>query len=190
MSSFMQLSFIIQWVFILLLLFSVTYLIRNRQQNVVVQHEPPLLKGNSLEVGSYFPRLAVTSMNNADIQLRQTQFNGSILLFSVSGCSGCQLMYPKINNIAKHFSSYQVLSVMIGPKEDILQLKENYEIEIPIHQIEMNEMNLYSTFSFPFCYILSQEGMIIGKGNVQDELGIEQLLLPYVQTDIRNEKVS
>lgn len=177
MSVFVQLSIAVQWVLIIALVYFVTYIFRKSYEAVSInQAMANAPQHSSLEIGDVFPRLELPSISNEIIHLKQPAYEGTILLISVYGCDGCEKLYPNLNDIAKSFSSYQVISIMIAPIQDVLKKRDQYDLELPIHQLDLHEMRLYGTSTFPFAYILSPDGIVMNKGTINGEEGIKTLI--------------
>ncbi|MCE5169812.1 redoxin domain-containing protein [Paenibacillus profundus] len=177
MSVFVQLSIAVLWVLIIALLYFVTYIFRKSYEavsiNQAVANAP---QHSSLEIGDVFPRLEMPSTSNEIIHLKQPAYEGTILLVSVYGCDGCEELYPNINQIAKTFSAYQVITIIIAPIEEVVKKQNKYKLETPIHQLDLHEMRLYGTSTFPFAYILSPDGIVMNKGTINGEERIRTLI--------------
>lgn len=177
MLTFIQLMNIAQWIIIVGLVFAVAYIFRKSYE--VIEANSSFnddIETSNFEIGSTYPNLNLMSVNNKMISLKNKEFDGTILLFSVQGCSGCENLYPELDSISKHFSSYQVVSTMVAPLTYAMSKVEKYNLALPVHQIGISDMSKYGTNSFPFCFILSSGGEIINKGSIQDKEGVIDLI--------------
>ncbi|MFD3257935.1 hypothetical protein ACE3MQ_04905 [Paenibacillus lentus] len=177
MVNYEQLSTILQWLFIIFLLIISLYMFRklNERSPQPASHQDPE-KRNSLALNNIFPVSHLIDITDKPIQLHPVHAAGTILMLSVSGCSSCAKLYPNINAIAGAFTEYQVALIMIGTENEINDISNEHKIRIPIHRIEMHQMGNFGTFTFPFCYVLSNEGIILNKGHVQTVEEVSSLL--------------
>ncbi|WP_270169883.1 hypothetical protein [Paenibacillus sp. SYP-B4298] len=177
MINYAQLSTLLEWFFIIVLLVNSLYLYRKLQERSsqsAPQQEPQ--RKNSLPLNLVFPVDHLVDIADQPIRLYPVQAQGTILMLSVYGCSSCAELYPNMNEIAETFQDYQVAAIMIGTEHEIDQIRDEHELRIPIHRIEMHQMSNFATYSFPFCYVLSDEGMILNKGHVQTVEAVAELL--------------
>ena len=62
-----------------------------------------------------------------------------------------------------------------GESEEISQLRENFEIKVPIMQVTVDNLKKeLQTSIFPFGFLVSPEGQVLAKGLI---FGMEQLKL-------------
>ncbi|SDG58939.1 AhpC/TSA family protein [Fontibacillus panacisegetis] len=176
MIVFGQIIELIQWIIIIILLFFMSYVFRKSYEAISANMKSEAKNSTTVEIGSIFPYLRLRTITDKIIDLHTFKFSGSIILFSMHGCSGCEKLYPHMNSINDEFSSFQVVSVMISPLKNLFSKKEKYDLKLPIHHVELGEMHKYGTHTFPYCYILSSTGEVINKGIIQDKEGIYQLL--------------
>jgi hypothetical protein len=144
--------------------------------NVEAIAQPVTQQKSSLTVGDIFPVDHIIDVTNNPVYFNDQHSLGTILLLSVYGCSSCAQLYPNINSIADEFNEYQVAAIMIGTQKEIDHIIKEHKIRIPVHRLEMHQMGNYGTFTFPFCYILSNEGIILNKGHVQTVSEVAKLL--------------
>ncbi|SMG53861.1 hypothetical protein SAMN06295960_3589 [Paenibacillus aquistagni] len=177
MVNYVQLSTLLEWCFIIFLLINSLYMYRKlheRSPEPAPQQEPQ--QNNSLPFHHVFPVDHLIDTTNNPIELHPVDAQGTILMLSVYGCSSCAELYPNMNAIADAFSEYQVAAIMVGTEEEINQIIDKHHLRIPIHRIEMHQMGHFGTFTFPFCYVLSNEGLILNKGHVQTIDEVSSLL--------------
>lgn len=177
MSEFFYIVFIFQLFIQTLIIFSVIYIFQVLQKSFSGNIIKPHHHQKSLLIGSIFPITELRMNNGKVINLNQTKQKGSILIFTAYGCGSCSKIYPEINEFYKYFNDYQFVPIMVGPIEETNKIIHENKINIPVHQIEFSQLELYKTRTFPYCYILSRFGQVIKSGYINNNIAsIESLI--------------
>jgi len=186
MSEFFYIIFIFQWFILTLILFSVIYIFRILQKtysgNILKLHH----NQKSLLIGSIFPITEIRMNNGNVIRLNQTKLKGTILIFTAYGCGSCSKIYPHFNNFFKYFNEYQFVPIMAGPIEETNKVIQENQINIPVHQIEFSQLELYHTRTFPYCYILSNFGQVINSGYINNNIASIESLINQEDINLNN----
>ncbi|MDB5054273.1 MAG: hypothetical protein JWM44_2323 [Bacilli bacterium] len=101
--------------------------------------------------------------------------NGSIVIFSLAGCSACQDLYSPLMQYSLENPHIPIFIKLFADNEKaFLEIISKYDLNLPVLPFSTEEIPMYQTRLFPFGYALNGEGIIVAKGSVY---GNEQLKL-------------
>ncbi|NQX45453.1 hypothetical protein HQN87_08940 [Paenibacillus tritici] len=188
-----QLSIFFQWTLNIVIVYLLIKIIKKSSIQEIpssIQAAQPIEKyevSNSenfnMDIGSIFPEKSLVTIGGNLLHIKQSDFKGTILFISVHGCESCEILYQNINSIIDSYVDYQIGLIMVGPYEKMMEKQHYYQLVVPIHHIEMHQMEKFGTRTFPFCYILSGEGIILNKRPIQDSSNI-QIMIEEMKNEI------
>ncbi len=125
-----------------------------------------------LEVGTPAPAFILPDVNGAPVALEDFAGRRALLVFSSVSCPACTEMYPHLRAFSEAHRQVQVVMVSRGTAEENRALVEEQGFAFPVLTWEDGVAQAYGVSGVPFCYVVDETGVIVGKGfaNTREQL--------------------
>ncbi|MNG11137.1 Thiol-disulfide oxidoreductase ResA [compost metagenome] len=113
------------------------------------------------------------SVNMGEIHLKR-QHSGTLVAITSVACDVCKDVYPFLVRFHAKHKDVQMIVMMIGEREPVLETIQQFGMTMPIVQITGMDFRKFQTGYIPFVYYVNQDGRVRAKSVVSYE---EQLYL-------------
>ncbi|UNK17246.1 thioredoxin family protein [Paenibacillus sp. N3/727] len=177
--SIFDISYLVLWAIIAVQTY---YIVQIGKKKVVTtannQMEFSLVEENhGIAKGKVFPQQQFDSINHGSFDLQRTRKSGGYLVaFTSVRCASCKLVYPLLKNFHEQHTDVQVVVLMQGDEESILQNIQDYELNMPVVQIAPSDMQRLETGHYPFFYYLDSTTQVRTKSIINHEGQLKRLV--------------
>jgi len=180
MSGVWLASYIVLWVFVLLLAFLLAGALRQLGLLQLRLGDDPgaLITDSGLERGSQAPNFTALDAESGEVvRLSDLPAVPRMLVFASPGCLSCRELIPGLNEVRQTRGEYDFLVVCRGDLESCQAFGRMNRLEAPMvvdttGQIEKD----YLVSLTPFAYLIDHEGRVVIRGIANDWRQLESLL--------------
>mgnify|MGYP000517318313 CR=1 FL=1 len=129
-----------------------------------------------LAVGRPAPAFILPDVNGAPVALEDFAGRRVLLVFSSVSCPACTEMYPHLRAFSEAHRQVQVVMVSRGAAEENRALVEEQGFAFPVLTWEDSAAQAYAVPGTPFCYVVDEAGVIVGKGFANTRAQFEALV--------------
>jgi methylamine dehydrogenase accessory protein MauD len=179
MSLILDVSYVLLWMLVILLMISMFALAR--QIGVIHLRLPP--RGARAmdigpEIGTAAPEIRTNGIDGRELLLGGIQDKNTLIVFISPGCPSCRQLAPAIRSIhARESNSWEVF-IVTG--ETDVQANQRFIRENRLSEIRYisskDVSKAYKVGGTPYAVVLDQRGIVQGKGLVNTPEQIESLL--------------
>lgn len=163
-------TFYMQWLMILLLSVGVITLFK-KQLDVKLG-----MRHHGMDQGKPFPITSIQAINGEHHLVGIQQAQPTIFIMTSAGCGACATLYPCLNRVAQRTRGTQFVLMVMGEHQEVLELANKYELNIPVGILTESMMESTETSIFPFAYALSASHKVVAKGTLNNEEHLRLLL--------------
>ena len=129
-----------------------------------------------LEVGTPAPAFILPNLDGAPISPADFAGRRVLLIFSSVSCPACTEMYPHLRDFSEAHRQVQVVMVSRGAAGENRALVEGQGFAFPVLTWEDGVAQAYGVPGTPFCYVVDEAGVIVGKGFANTRAQLEALV--------------
>jgi methylamine dehydrogenase accessory protein MauD len=169
-TTFLLISSIVLWVFVLLLAFLLLGALRNQgllswQVEQLKATAPTRLGRSGLRLGKKAPDFTLLSIAGGEVSLHDFGGRKVLLVFTQTACSPCRAVMPELNRLPD--DGLQVLVVNNGDIKRTRAWAAEVSPRFPILVQEGPSLSRrYEVFATPFAFLINEQGVIVSKGIV------------------------
>lgn len=170
MPDIFEVSYLILWLVVLIISFSVIVMFKSAitTRSTLYEQQEGLPEGVEFPLGERIP------IDGRRINLTGHGKIGTLVFLTSTQCLACKKLYSAINEVQKRMNLYQYLFLMSGSEEEVNMVIKEYELQVPIIRVD-NFKDLKTPF-VPFGYYVSENGLIMAKGIINNESHIQALV--------------
>lgn len=167
-----SISYIVLW----LLVLSLTMF------TIVIAKKPTKVLGanqSGLPVGSAFPRFNMQSVvKQIPFSVSHPDQQGTLLLFSSSGCPICSTVYPLFPYAEQKYNvkPQVIMEGRDGQVDSIIEKINETGLSAPVYALTPSIKEEVKLEGFPFAYYLSADGKVLAKGVINTTADIDLLV--------------
>lgn len=170
MSDSFYFSNILLWLVVLATAYSMLAILRHNIEQTNKLHQDHM----GLSYGAKFPIDEHPALRNEQRPAVDMKKDGTVAFMTSCYCDACKRLFPVLNDLQKRMPMYRFVIFMSGPLDEVTKALFDYELDIPV--IQVDDFSKFQTSIVPFGFFLSAEGIIQAKGVVNTENHIQTLI--------------
>jgi methylamine dehydrogenase accessory protein MauD len=179
MEGIWLISYIVLWVFVIVLALLVVLLYR--QLGIMYLGSAEGVSRDGLDRGKAAPEFNLVDQYDRPQRLSGYRGKPTVLVFGSPHCSPCRILLPQLNDWTKAHPEVGVLWLNAASPEESLKFVSDTGAEIPVaaYSPQENLLDKYRVRVTPFMFFLDENGVIRAKGLVNTKSGVDLYYKEY-----------
>ncbi len=177
MPTIFYVSYVAMW--LLLIVLGILLLLVYRHFGLAALGTTEGVQRDGLQVGEIAPPITGVNIHGESIELAPQTGQMYLLAFVSPTCAPCAEVLPSIHQLATTNSDVQVVLVVDGARERVVQLVENFDLHSSIICLAEGETGTYHGYIVrvtPFAFMIGKDGRILSKGLCNTPIRLRHLL--------------
>ncbi|MCD1257629.1 hypothetical protein B5M42_002095 [Paenibacillus athensensis] len=172
MSLVFFVSYLILWLWTIMLTVACVFLLKKK---------PAMIASNELNNSDAGLPKGMPFPNDGRLTLKgeQPNFSNALVIFSLFDCGTCEMLYPHLHRFQEKHPEIPINVMLFEEQEgQARQNAEKYQLKLNVIACNVSDIALFQTNMFPFGYALNEAGVVVYKGNINDEANLDMLATP------------